>query len=183
MPDALSDAKAALANANKAFPSSNQSSGAAPAPKAVSKPVAPNLGQELAAKKTMVDKAKQALPKMHKGGTIPTDGAYQLKAGEHVLTAPEAAKARTHALMASGMKSLAKPVARKGAASIGAIEPMPKTTFTDKDLTPRVSPGAPGQKISSDNAKPSGSISAIPNAPRQLKSVQGTTKVSVISKA
>lgn len=46
----------------------------------------------------------------HTGGTIPADGVYKLQAGEHVLTAPEAEKAKKHALMASGMKSLAKPV-------------------------------------------------------------------------
>lgn len=55
----------------------------------------------------------------HKGGEIPADGNYKLKAGEHVLTAAEAAKARKHALMVSGMKSLAlaapvKNFARKG---------------------------------------------------------------------
>jgi hypothetical protein len=47
-------------------------------------------------------------PKMHTGGPVMADGTYQLKAGEHVLTAPEAAKARKHAIMASGIKSLAK---------------------------------------------------------------------------
>ena len=46
----------------------------------------------------------------HTGGTIPEDGTYQLEAGEHVLTATEAEKAKKHALMASGIKSLAKPV-------------------------------------------------------------------------
>jgi hypothetical protein len=45
----------------------------------------------------------------HKGGTIPADGTYQLQAGEHVLTAAEAETARKHALMVSGLKSLAKP--------------------------------------------------------------------------
>jgi len=179
MPDALSDAKAALATANKAFPSSPIKSVGAAAP------AQSNLGVELREKVKMVDNAKKALndlPKMHKGGTVTADGGYQLKAGEHVLTAPEAAKARQHALMASGMKSLAKPApARKGTASM-TIEAAPKTTFSDKDLTPRVSPGTPGQRVSSDTAKSGGSISAIPNAPRQLKSMQGTTKISDISK-
>jgi lysophospholipid acyltransferase (LPLAT)-like uncharacterized protein len=46
--------------------------------------------------------------KMHNGGPVMADGVYRLKAGEHVLTAPEAAKAKKHAMMASGMKSLAK---------------------------------------------------------------------------
>ena len=48
------------------------------------------------------------LGSMHTGGPVMADGAYQLKAGEHVLTAAEATKAKRHALMASGMKSLAK---------------------------------------------------------------------------
>lgn len=48
------------------------------------------------------------LGSMHTGGPVMADGAYNLKAGEHVLTAPEAAKAKKHALMASGIKSLAK---------------------------------------------------------------------------
>lgn len=181
MPDAISDAKAALAHANKTFPSSAAKSAAAPtsAPKAT-----PSLGNELAAKKTLVDKAMKALPRMHKGGPVLKDGAYNLKAGEHVLTAPEAAKAKSHALAASGMKSLAKPgpKAPKGTASM-TIEPMPKTSFTDKNLDPKAAPGDPAQKITSGNAKPSGSISPLQNAPRQLKSMQGTTKVSDISRA
>ena len=49
----------------------------------------------------------------HKGGEIPVDGSYNLKAGEHVLTAAEAAKARKHALLASGLKSLAKATPKK----------------------------------------------------------------------
>jgi len=48
----------------------------------------------------------------HKGGTVPKDGTYRLQAGEHVLTAPEAEKARKHAIMASGIKSLAKAGAK-----------------------------------------------------------------------
>lgn len=48
------------------------------------------------------------LGSMHTGGPVMADGAYRLKAGEHVLTEPEAKMARKHAMMASGMKSLAK---------------------------------------------------------------------------
>jgi hypothetical protein len=44
----------------------------------------------------------------HNGGPIPKDGLVSLKAGEHVLTEAEAKQARKHALMAAGMKSLAK---------------------------------------------------------------------------
>jgi hypothetical protein len=152
VPDALSDAKAALAHANAAFP---------PAPKAASvpaKPAAPKpaplsgLAAELNEKGKMMKNAKMALsdaPKMHKGGPIKADGVYTLKAGEHVLTAPEAAKARTHALMASGMKSLAKPApkAPKGTASM-TVTPMPKTTATDKTLASPVKPGMPSMTIS-----------------------------------
>jgi hypothetical protein len=52
--------------------------------------------------------SQSILGSMHTGGPVMADGAYRLKAGEHVLTAAEAKKAQKHALMASGMKSLAK---------------------------------------------------------------------------
>lgn len=104
---ALADAKGALAHANSTFPSSKPA--AKPAPAAAPAKPAPTLGDELAATKQQIDKNKPALPKMHSGGPVMADGAYQLKAGEHVLTASEAQKARKHALMASGMKSLASP--------------------------------------------------------------------------
>ena len=111
MPDALSDAKAALAHANTAFP---------PAPKATPvavkapspAPAQSNIGVELREKGKMMDNARKALsdaPKMHKGGTVKADGVYNLQAGEHVLTAPETAKVRKHAMMISGLKSLANP--------------------------------------------------------------------------
>jgi hypothetical protein len=54
-------------------------------------------------------KAPADIPHLHHGGPVPTDGIYKLKAGEHVLTAKEAAKAKKHALLASGLKSLAMP--------------------------------------------------------------------------
>lgn len=87
--------------------------------------------------------------KMHSGGTVKKDGAYSLKAGEHVLTAPEADKARNHALIASGMKSLATPGprVRTGTASM-TVEPMPKTSFTDKTLASPAKPGMPAASIS-----------------------------------
>jgi hypothetical protein len=96
---------------------------------------------------------------MHTGGPVHADGAYQLKAGEHVLTAPEAAKARTHALAASGMKSLAKP-AKHGTASM-TIEAAPAkpTTFSDKSTDTKYLPQdipAKGGSISPNpNPKPS----------------------------
>lgn len=154
MPDALSDAKAALAHANAAFPPASKA-----APAVAAKPATPKaaplsgLGLELAEKGRMMKNAKLALtdaPKMHKGGPVHADGVYTLKAGEHVLTAPEAAKARTHALMASGMKSLAKPApvkAPRGTASM-TVTPMPKTTATDKTLASPVKPGMPSMSIS-----------------------------------
>lgn len=148
MPDILSDAKATLAHASSAFPSSV-------APKASAAPVkapatAPTLGQELAEKAKMVRNANMALtdaPKMHKGGTIKADGNYNLKAGEHVLTAPEAAKARNHALMANGMKSLVQPAPKKYTSSM-TVEAAPKTTATDKTLASPKKPGMPSMTIS-----------------------------------
>jgi hypothetical protein len=68
--------------------------------------------------------------------------------------------------MVSGMKSLATPV-RKGKATM-TITPAPKT-FTDKNLDPKMSPAA-GNKVSSDAAKPGGSISPELNAPKQTSS-------------
>lgn len=109
--DALASAKGALAHANASFPSPAAKPTSPPA--ASAKSSAPSMSNELAAKKGMVDKAKSALPKMHKGGPVPADGDYNLKAGEHVLTESEAHLARQHALMASGMKSLAKPATKK----------------------------------------------------------------------
>ena len=87
MPDALSDAKAALAHANAAFPSKPV---APVAPKASATKQEPTLGDELKAKGEMVGKARQALaaPKMHSGGPVLSDGIYQLKAGELNVSLP-----------------------------------------------------------------------------------------------
>jgi hypothetical protein len=162
--DPIANAKAALAHANSSF-SSNFSKVASPAPApakpAPAAPAAParNLGNELADKKTMMDKAKSALPKMHKGGPVKADGAYNLKAGEHVLTEPEAALARKHALMASGMKSLAKPVSKVDMAHAKSTM---ETASKFKATKPAPSPNAPPDK------KP-GSVN--PTAVSQLKSV------------
>jgi hypothetical protein len=110
--DAVSSAKAALAHANQKFPSPAKPavSAPAPAPKPASSTGEPEkgIGNELKAKSDNVDSYLKSLPKMHQGGEIPADGAYQMLAGEHVLTAAEAKKARKHALLAVGMKSLAK---------------------------------------------------------------------------
>jgi hypothetical protein len=114
---ALADAKGAIAKANTKFPSAMAPR--TPAPKPAAPAAAPKASMstgepekgikgELADKASNVDSYVKALPKMHKGGPVMTDGAYQLKAGEHVLTAPEAVKAKKHALMASGIKSLAQ---------------------------------------------------------------------------
>lgn len=59
-----------------------------------------------------VSRPAEITPNFHKGGTVKKDGQYQLKAGEHVLTAPEAEKAKKHAIMASGIKSLANAGAK-----------------------------------------------------------------------
>lgn len=59
----------------------------------------------------------------------------------------------------SGMKTPGK--ARKGNASIGAIDPMPAKpkTFTDKNLDGPQAPGNPAIKVVKPTAKPGGSIS------------------------
>ena len=111
---ALAGAKATLKNANTAFPSakapvSSQAAAPAPKPAAPAPKPAPTTGDELKAKQDNVNTYLKSIPKMHVGGPVTEDGPYQLKAGEHVLTEPEAKKARKHALMAVGMKSLAKP--------------------------------------------------------------------------
>jgi hypothetical protein len=112
----LAGAKAALAHANTV--SIPKPAASTPAPKAApaSTPAkkAPSMSDELDAKNAMVKKAMQALPKMHEGGPVAADGAYQLKAGEHVLTAKEAQRATQHALIRTGMRSLAKASASGG---------------------------------------------------------------------
>lgn len=114
----LAKAKGTLAHANRAFPSS--AAPKSPTPPIVKPPTAPKIsipstgepekgiGSELAAKAANVKQYTDA-PKMHKGGPVTADGVYSLKAGEHVLAKGEADKARKHALMSSGMKSLAMP--------------------------------------------------------------------------
>jgi hypothetical protein len=131
MPNALSDAKTALSHATKSFPSSAAPTAAPKAASTVSKP-SMSIGEpekgiaaELKSKERNVNEYTAALPKMHNGGPVPADGGYQLKKGEHVLTAAEALKARKHALMASGMSSLAK----------GAMKtPQPKTAGEPEKL-------------------------------------------------
>ena len=107
----LSAAKGVLSRASSAFPSSmapkapaSKPASAAPAPK----PAAPSLGKELSEKASNVSAYAATAPKMHNGGPVLADGVYSMKKGEHVLTEAEAKKARKHALMAAGMKSLAK---------------------------------------------------------------------------
>jgi len=117
--------------------------------------------------------AASTVPKMHKGGPVKTSGSYNLKAGEHVLTASEAELAKKHALLASGMKSLAKAGASakpKGNASIGAIEPMPAKpkTFTDKNLEPGYGEGG-ANNVTTRGAKPGGTIRLTPNATPKMK--------------
>lgn len=140
MPDGndskVAGAKAALAHANKSFPSSMAPASAKPKPTVVSAkpataPAKPTygLGAELGAKAATVDEYVNSLPKMHTGGPVMSDGAYQLKAGEHVLTEAEAKQARKHALMSAGMKSLAKagPKAKVAAKTSGEPEKMDKS--------------------------------------------------------
>lgn len=102
----LANATKALGDANSKFPSPKPAATAAPKPATAPKPA--GIGEELKAKSDNVGMYATA-PKMHNGGPVMKDGIYDLKAGEHVLTQPEATKARKHAMMAAGMKSMMKP--------------------------------------------------------------------------
>ena len=106
----LAGAKNALGKANKAFPSSMApAKPAVAAPKAAAPaPKTSSVGDELRVKAANIKQYTDNTPKMHNGGPVVADGTYQLKAGEHILTADEAKRARKHALMFAGMKSLTK---------------------------------------------------------------------------
>lgn len=112
----MSDAKAELSKASTMSASLPKAAAPAPKPSAPVKAKAPTLSDELSAKGQMVGEAKKALavtpPKMHRGGAVKQDGVYQLKKGEHVLTEEEAMHAHKHALMASGLGSMARSVAQ-----------------------------------------------------------------------
>jgi hypothetical protein len=129
MSDTLSKAKSVLAGAEKAFPSSMAPKSSVDAAKNRVKPitVAPKISApasgvsvnsragNIAANRDILSPGDMSLPKLHNGGPVPADGAYQLKAGEHVLTEEEAKTARKHALRSAGLRSLArvaKPVAK-----------------------------------------------------------------------
>jgi len=74
--------------------------------------------------------------------------------------------------------------ARKGSASMeieGAIDATKPKTFTDKNLDPKDEPGDSAEKVVSGVAKPGGSITPNPNAPKQ-QSGGGTTKVDTMTR-
>jgi hypothetical protein len=107
----VAGAKAALAHAeSKGFPKMASPAPAAPKPSvpAMKSSNATALSDDPGAIRAHADAMHALLPKMHNGGPVAADGAYQLKAGEHVLTEPEAKIVRKHAMMAVGLKSLAK---------------------------------------------------------------------------
>jgi hypothetical protein len=121
---AVKGAKSALAHARAAFPQPKAVPNATP--RATSTPAtpvkaAPTTGDELKAKEDNVAQYLKAVPKMHNGGPVVGDGPRNLKDGEHVLTAAEVKIVRKHALMAAGLKSLAKeaPKAKTGNAKTG----------------------------------------------------------------
>lgn len=75
-------------------------------------------------------------------------------------------------------KAVGKPTAKpRGTASM-TIEPMPKTSFADKNLDPKMAPGVPGEKVVTPKATAGGTISPLPSAPRQMR----TAKASDMSK-
>ena len=78
-------------------------------PKKLAVPAHPSQPSPLSSSPAKVN--ANGVSMMHDGGPVETDGVYALKAGEHVLTAPQARMARHHALMSVGMKrgGIAKP--------------------------------------------------------------------------
>ena len=154
---ALSGAKSALSTANKKFPSAMAPKTAAPAAKPAAKPASsistgePEKGikSELQEKADNVNSYVKSLPKLHDGGPVKKDGAYQLKAGEHVLTPIEAKIARRHAIAMSGLKSLAKYSSKK----TGGEPAKPKTGEKKTTSTITVRPEKNQDKKIPDQAK------------------------------
>jgi hypothetical protein len=84
--------------------------------------------------------------------------------------------------MAKPSYKLAREARGTGSVEIEGVEDTTKPkTFTDKNLDRPDEPGDPAQKVTSGTAKPGGSISAEPNAPRQ-QSGGGTTKVDTVTR-
>ena len=136
MPQTINDkvnaAKAALTSAIAKFPSAPK-----PATAPITKPPAPakpsalgdsTIAPSLKAKQDNINTYMNATPKMHKGGVVPEDGIYNMKKGEHVLTA------RQKKAMMDGMKALTKPAKPQGAG------PLPGNTSTH--MTNKVTIGA-----------------------------------------
>lgn len=112
----------------------------APAPKATPKPSSPSYFQQARALANGYGEAARGIranaqnvdqyanaPKMHNGGPVLQDGVYRLKKGEHVLTPREVSRARNHAMVAAGMKSLVKAGSAQTAESAQGIPQGPST--------------------------------------------------------
>lgn len=67
---------------------------------------------------------------MHRGGPVKEDGMYKLKKGEHVLTAEEAEHAHKHALMFSGIKSMARSYKAGESQEAETAKPVTKSAST-----------------------------------------------------
>ena len=128
MPDALSDAKATLAGANKKFPSPAKPAAAKPA---VAKPAAkpstmgdPTLAPSIKAKQDNINQYQQNAPKMHTGGVVPKTGVYTLQQGETVTPA------------ASRQSEYRKVyIARKQKNDVGGNSPAPQGNEEKHDQT------------------------------------------------
>jgi hypothetical protein len=172
---ALSSAKSTLSDANKKFPTAMPAT-SAPASAAQSKspaPKTPALSDELAAKKANVDQYTASIPKMHRGGEVKADGPYLLKKGEHVLTPKEAKVAHKHALMMSGLKSMAKSFSQKAEpAKSGSTSGEPSLKFPEKTSSkPQIHVKNPKQNIStsgkSQKAEPGKTVAKGPSTKGQ----------------
>lgn len=163
--DKVAKAKSALSNASRDFPSAKPAAAAA-APhrqgmissmvKAVSanKQESAGIGKELGAKARNISDYAASAPKMHKGGPVKANGIYSLLAGEHVLPRHEVAKAKRHALMAAGMKSLARQNSENTEGYDGTAPNQPMTAGEPKKTS-----GGSKKSTSGITVRPEGKVS------------------------
>lgn len=97
------------------------------APKSAPKPSSPRVPTSWGAATADIERSGGQIPKMHSGGPVLQDGVYRLKKGEHVLTPREVSRARNHAMIAAGMKSLVKAGSAQTAEPASAVSQGPST--------------------------------------------------------
>jgi len=103
-------------------------------------------------------------PKMHKGGSITVDGNYNLKAGEHVLSAKEAEHLK-------GAHSKAKTVLSmtKGLTSLQRTGPKPPMSAPGGQATSPSAPAKPPQPMKPATKSPNPAMRKPAKSPIQVK--------------